>query len=53
MQNGVDKKCIMEVSDKERHLIELLRSYHWGRITIFMEDSQPVRTEREIEGRKL
>jgi len=48
-----DTKGIMEVSEKERHLIEQLREIHWGRVTIMLVDSQPDLIEEGVKRTKL
>ena len=48
------EKCdIIELSEKERKLIECLRKIAYGEVTIFMQDGQPVRIEQMKESVKL
>ena len=41
------------ISDKEKHLIELLRDLKFGQVTVFVQDGQPVRVERPLQSVKL
>lgn len=43
----------MELSEKEKHLIEQLRKVNYGEVVVFMQDSQPVRIEKVKESIKL
>jgi len=43
----------IELSGKELKLIETLRQVAYGRVVIFMENGQPVRTEEIIKSKKL
>jgi hypothetical protein len=49
----VDLRGKMELSDKERHLIERLRQYPHGVVEIVMVDGQPERTVKIRESEKL
>ncbi len=43
----------MELSDKERKLIEYLRKIPFGEVTVVMHDGEPVRLEEIKEKVKL
>ena len=43
----------MELSEKEKKLIERLRLIKYGRVTIFIQDSQILRFEKEVESEKI
>jgi len=47
------KYAIIEVSEKERNLIEYLRKIAYGEVIIFIQDSQPVRIEQIKQSVKL
>ena len=43
----------MDLTEKERKLIELLRQIAYGQVVIFLENKQPVRIEMIKESVKL
>lgn len=43
----------MELSEKEHKLIEHLRKVVYGQVTVFIENSQPVRIEKIKESVKI
>lgn len=49
----VDTNGKIELSDKERHLIERLRLYPHGVVEILMVNGQPERTVKIRESEKL
>ena len=53
MSTRFDTKGIMEVSEKERKLIEKLRGIGWGWVKVFLVDAQPDRIEEGVKGTKL
>ena len=52
-QDGVDKACIMGLSDKEQKLIERLRAIPFGEVTIVKQDGVLLRTVRATESELL
>ena len=49
-----DKKTVMvSLTEKEKKLIELLRTFPHGQVTIFKQDGEPVRVELIKESVKL
>ena len=43
----------LELTDKERKLIEYLRNIPFGEATVIMHEGQPVRVEKALEKTKL
>ena len=43
----------MNISEKEKKLIELLRKVSYGKVVIFLENGQPIRIEEVRESVKL
>ena len=43
----------MNISEKEKKLIELLRKIPYGKVVIFLEGGQPIRIEEVRESVKL
>ena len=43
----------MELTEKEKHLIEEIRKICYGRIVIIMQEGEPVRIEEGIASKKL
>lgn len=50
---SVTGKVMMELSEKEAHLIKRLRTLVFGKVLIHQEDNQPVRIEEIRENIKL
>ena len=44
---------IVDVSEKELKLLELLRATRYGQVIIYLESGQPVRVEKVKESIKL
>ncbi|KKL72352.1 hypothetical protein LCGC14_2085770 [marine sediment metagenome] len=53
MCKAIDTNGKIELSEKERHLIEELREVPHGRVDIFMQEGQPVRIESGVKSKKL
>ena len=48
------KKCdIIEISDKEKKLLKLLKEIGYGEVVIFLQDGQPIRVEETKKSIKL
>ena len=43
----------LELDKKEINLIEFLRQLGYGQVTVFVQDSKPVRIEEGIKSKKL
>ncbi|KKN50273.1 hypothetical protein LCGC14_0634250 [marine sediment metagenome] len=52
-QQGLEQRGKIELSDKERHLIERLRLYPHGVVEVLMVNGQPERTVKIRESEKL
>lgn len=46
-------KVNMEITEREKKLIDKLRQIPFGKVTIFMQDGSPVRIERIEESQIL
>lgn len=49
----MEKKEILVPTEKERHLIEMMRELGFGEVRIFVADGQPVRAEEIKKSVKL
>ena len=43
----------MDISEKEKKLIEQLRKIKYGEVVVFLQDGQPIRIEKVKESIKL
>ncbi len=50
---GKDEELKLELSEKEKKLITMIRSLGFGEIRIFVQDKQPVRVEEFTKSIKL
>ncbi len=50
---NVTGKVMKELTEKEAHLIDEMRTIPYGRFVVFMENGQPVRMEEPRESKKL
>ncbi|MEW6622892.1 MAG: DUF2292 domain-containing protein [Bacillota bacterium] len=53
MKKEEDTSCIMVVVEKEKKLIELIRSIGYGEIRITIQDRLPIRVEEVKKSIKL
>ncbi|KKN15671.1 hypothetical protein LCGC14_0983580 [marine sediment metagenome] len=52
-QGGIDKACIIELSDKERHLIEEIREMGYGRLEVVVKAKEPIYIEWQRNRKEL